>query len=313
MRAEALRTLIDLAEDDSRIVFLTGDLGYGVVEEFFRRFPQRAFNVGVAEQNMLAMATGLAEAGLRPYVYSIATFASLRPFEFIRNGPVLHQLPVRIIGVGGGMEYTTNGITHLGLEDVGVLRTLPGLSIICPTDTPQTRSVLEATVDDPSPIYFRLSKQELALIEGREPGWNLEGVDVLSNGDGSVALFALGAAAAGLPLIERLLQEHGVRPTTVAVSRIAPSPCDTLRSLAERHQLVVSVESHYLAGGLGSLLCEVIAEAGLRVRVMRCAVELSPNGIFGSVAHLAKWAKIDPVSVANRILLALEKRPTDTR
>src|SRR5690349_13007895 len=117
MRADVLATLAALAERDERIVFLTGDLGYGVVERFFERFPDRAFNAGVAEQNMVAMATGLAASGLIPFVYSIATFASLRPLEFIRNGPVVHDLPVRIIGVGGGMEYANNGPTHFALDD----------------------------------------------------------------------------------------------------------------------------------------------------------------------------------------------------
>ena len=89
----------------TRIVLLTGDLGFTVVEPFAERFPDRFFNVGVAEQNMVGVATGLAEAGFVPFVYSIATFATLRPYEFIRNGPVLHRLPVRIVGVGGGLEY----------------------------------------------------------------------------------------------------------------------------------------------------------------------------------------------------------------
>ena len=98
---------------DERIVLLTGDLGFTVFEPFAERFPDRFFNVGVAEQNMVGVATGLAEAGFIPFVYSIATFATLRPYEFIRNGPVLHRLPVRIVGVGGGLEYGTNGFTPL--------------------------------------------------------------------------------------------------------------------------------------------------------------------------------------------------------
>ena len=99
-------------EDDERLVLLTGDLGFMVVEPFAERFPGRFFNVGVAEQNMVGMATGLAEAGYVPFVYSIATFAALRSYEFIRNGPVLHDLPVRIVGVGGGLDYGPNGLTH---------------------------------------------------------------------------------------------------------------------------------------------------------------------------------------------------------
>ena len=305
MRAEALRALADLAGRDERVVFLTGDLGFGVVEPFFRQFPDRAFNAGVAEQNMVAMATGMAEAGLVPYVYSIATFATLRPFEFIRNGPVVHELPVRVIGVGGGMEYSNNGPTHFALEDVGALRTLPGLSIICPTSTVQTRAALEATVDHPGPIYFRLSKQDIAHPPALPDAWDGAGAHVLERGDGSVAVLALGAAAATLPAVTELLANEGVTPTTVAVSIVAPAPIDVLVPLAAEHQLVVTVEAHSLVGGLGSLLCEVVAEHGLGTRVTRCAVEQMPNGVVGSTAYLDRWAGIDAHSVAQRVLKSL--------
>ena len=127
LRQAFIQTLCDLAAEDERIVLLTGDLGYMVMEPFRRRFPERFFNVGVAEQNMIGMATGLAEAGFRPYAYSIATFAALRAFEFIRNGPVLHRLPVRMVGMGMGFEYGHAGPTHYAVEDIGALRTLPGL------------------------------------------------------------------------------------------------------------------------------------------------------------------------------------------
>src|SRR5881296_3546916 len=102
MRGAFVRTLVELADEDRRVALLTGDLGYMALEPFAERFPDRFFNVGVAEQNMVGIATGLAEAGYVPYVYSIATFATLRPYEFIRNGPVHQRLPVRVVGVGGG-------------------------------------------------------------------------------------------------------------------------------------------------------------------------------------------------------------------
>src|ERR1022692_2974280 len=112
MRQAFVETLSSLAQRDRRILLLTADLGFLALEPFRDRFPDRFFNVGVAEQNMIGMTTGLAEAGFRPYAYSIATFASLRPFEFIRNGPVLHRLPVRIVGMGMGFEYGASGATH---------------------------------------------------------------------------------------------------------------------------------------------------------------------------------------------------------
>src|SRR5437588_2280331 len=129
MRDAFVGTLAELAERDHRVVLLTGDLGFGVLESFSERFPDRFFNVGVAEQNMVGLATGLAEAGFIPFVYSIVTFASLRPYEFIRNGPILHRLPVRIVGVGGGFEYGPQGASHHGLEDVGVMRVQPGIAV----------------------------------------------------------------------------------------------------------------------------------------------------------------------------------------
>jgi transketolase len=112
VRATFVATLAELAGRDPRVLLLTADLGYTIVEPFADRFPDRFFNVDVAEQNMIGVATGLAEAGFIPFVYSIVPFAVLRPYEFIRNGPILHRLQVRVVGVGGGMEYSTNGATH---------------------------------------------------------------------------------------------------------------------------------------------------------------------------------------------------------
>src|ERR1044071_7254868 len=134
MRKAFLTALAEIAERDPRVVLLTGDLGFMAMEPFRERFPERFFNVGVAEQNMVGVATGLAEAGFIPFVYSIMPFAVLRPYEFIRNGPIQHQLPVLIVGVGGGFEYGHNGLSHYGLEDIAVMRVQPGISVFAPAD-----------------------------------------------------------------------------------------------------------------------------------------------------------------------------------
>src|SRR5688500_14281558 len=144
MRNAFLEELLDLADEDPSVVLLTGDLGFMVLEPFAERFPDRFYNVGVAEQNMVGVATGLAEAGYRPFVYSIATFATLRPYEFIRNGPALHNLPVRVVGVGGGFDYAHNGVTHHALEDLAVMRTQPRMTVIAPADAGQARCALRA-------------------------------------------------------------------------------------------------------------------------------------------------------------------------
>ena len=305
MRNEALRTLEELAERDERVVFITGDLGYMVVEPFFRRFPGRSFNVGVAEQNMLALATGIAEAGLLPFVYSIAPFSTLRPFEFIRNGPVLQNLPVRIIGVGGGMDYGINGPTHYAIDDVGVLRTQPGLTIIAPADRRQTRAALEATWDIPGPVYYRLSKGGVESLPGLEGRWDESGVQIVGEGDGSVALVAMGGAGRELLPAAETLARRGVRATTVVVSRPSPPPTGALADLVRRHELVVTVESHYITGGLGSLVCEVAAETPAAALVRRCAVRVPPVDQVGSAAHMARATATDHVALVETVLAEL--------
>jgi transketolase len=304
VRAEVLKTLEALAERDERIVFLTGDLGYGVVEQFFRRFPDRAFNAGVAEQNMVAMATGMAEAGLIPFVYSIATFASMRPFEFIRNGPVIHGLPVRIIGVGGGLEYSNNGPTHFALEDVAILRTLPGLRIVCPNDSVQACAAVEATYESPGPIYYRLSKNHSEPAAGSDGAWAPVGAQVLSRGDGSVAVLALGPLAGDLAAVAAIVQRSGRRVTCVAVAQVAPLPSDLIQDLAQTHELLVTIEAHRVVGGLGTAVCELVAESCAATRVLRLGIRGWPSQVIGSAAHLARWAGLDQESIAQAIVTA---------
>ena len=182
MRATFVATIAELAAQDERILLLTGDLGFMALEPFSERFPDRFFNAGVAEQNMVGLATGLAEAGYIPFVYSIVTFASLRPYEFIRNGPILHQLPVRIVGVGGGFEYGTAGTSHHGLEDIGVMRIQPGITVIAPADAQQTRTALAATYDLPGPIYYRLGKDDKAVVPGLDGRFALGEAEMIGDG-----------------------------------------------------------------------------------------------------------------------------------
>mgnify|MGYP005643782887 FL=1 len=133
MRKAFIRTLTELAGKDSRISLMTADLGYMVVEEFGEKHPDRFFNVGVAEQNMVGLSTGMAGTSqMIPFLYSMSSFVTMRPYEFIRNGPLLHNLKVRIIGIGGGFEYGAAGHTHYGVEDFGIMRIQPGMTVVVP-------------------------------------------------------------------------------------------------------------------------------------------------------------------------------------
>jgi transketolase len=302
MRRSFVRVLTELAEDDDRIVLLTADLGFSVLEDFAERFPERFFNVGVAEQNMVGLATGLAEAGFVPFVYSIATFASMRCYEFVRNGPVLHRLPVRVIGVGGGFEYGEAGPTHHALEDVGIMRLQPGLAVVCPADHEQAASALRATWDRPGPIYYRIGKNETATVPGLGGRFRFGRCERLGEGQDALIL-AMGALTTVAAEAADVLGSRGVRASVAVVSTVNPPP-DDLADLVAPHRIVCTVEGHYTVGGLGSLVSEVVAGRGLGCRVIRCGVACEP-GDTGSEAYLYGSAGLSSDDLVETVLHAV--------
>jgi transketolase len=306
MRAAFAAAVTELAAQDGRILLLTGDLGFMALEPFSDRFPGRFFNVGVAEQNMVGLATGLAEAGYLPFVYSIAPFATLRPYEFIRNGPILHQLPVRIVGVGGGFEYGSAGPSHFSLEDVGVMRAQPGITIITPADSQQTRTALLSTYDLPGPIYYRLGKDDKAIVPGLEGRFALGQAEILGDGR-DLLLVAMGNSAIEAEAAAGDLATQGVGCTVVVVGSVQPAPWETLSAMLGRFPIVMTVESHYVNGGIGSLVAEVIAEKGYRCLLVRCAVKQSVSGITGSQADLAQRYGVSRDALVEAALSALKR------
>lgn len=286
MRKAFVDTLRELAAEDERTVLLTADLGYNVVEPFAEEFPSRFFNVGVAEQNMVGVATGMAEAGFIPYIYSISNFSVLRPFEFIRQGPVQHRLPVRIVSVGGGFEYGTNGFSHWGLEDVAVMRTQPNMSVVVPCDDAQAAAAVRATHGIDGPVYLRLSKNGGLALRGLDGAFKFGRCDLVRTGVDAVVVATGTAALNALRAADRLYDEQRISASVLVVSTLNPSPVDGIAEAIQSFARVVTVESHYTTGGLGSMVCEIVAEAGLRCRVTRCGVKRMPAGTVGSQAYM---------------------------
>jgi transketolase len=277
--------LVEIAERDPRVMLLTADLGYTVIEQFADRFPSRFLNVGVAEQNMVGVATGLAASGFVPFVYSIVPFAVLRPYEAIRNGPVFHHLPVRIVGVGGGIEYGFNGPSHFGLEDLAVMRAQPGLHVIAPADGAQARQALAATWHLPAPIYYRLGKDERAVVPGLDGRFELGRTAVIGGG-ADLLLVVTGAIAVEARAALSSLEEVGIHATLAVAASLAPAPTEDLAEALARFANVMTIESHYAVGGLGSLVAEIIAERGLRCRLTRAAIHGRVTGALGSERDL---------------------------
>jgi transketolase len=306
LRKAFIQSLIEIAGLDERVMLITGDLGYMVIEEFAGKFPGRFLNAGVAEQNMVGIATGLAEAGYIPFVYSIVNFSALRPYEVFRNGPVIHRLPVRLIGVGGGLEYSNNGATHYGLEDIGIMRVQNGLQIIAPADSQQTRSALLATWDLPGPIYYRLGKDENVLVPGLDGRFDLHSVQLVRRGN-DVLFLTLGNIAGEALEAAQDLAARGIETTVAVVPSLNPGPVDDLIRLLRDFPLALTVEAHFINGGLGSLISEVIAENSIATRLVRCGIRTVPDGITGSQKFLYRKFLISGDALANQAVQELHK------
>ncbi len=305
MRAAFAESLAELASTDERIVLLTGDLGFMALEPFSLTHPERFFNAGVAEQNMIGVATGMAEAGFIPFAYSIVTFATLRPYEFIRNGPILHQLPVRIIGVGGGLEYGNAGPTHYGLEDVAVMRTQPGISVIAPADHEQARSAILATWDLAGPIYYRIGKDNSTVVPGLNGRFELGRAQTVRSGT-DVALIAMGSVSAEVARAADILAERGISASVTIVASVSPAPVSDLLEVISAAQHVVTVEAHYTTGGLGSLVAEIMADNAVSRKLLRCGVDDTPDGISGSERFMLERYGLTCERIADRTIDLME-------
>jgi transketolase len=286
-------------------MLLTADLGYTALEPFADQFPDRFFNVGVAEQNMIGVATGLAEAGFVPFAYSIANFAALRPYEFIRNGPILHRLPVRIVGIGGGFEYGHAGPTHFGLEDAGIMRIQNGITVISPADHRQTRTALQRTTNVDGPIYFRLGKDDRTEIPGLDGRFDLGKVQVVREGE-DIVFVCMGSVTSEAVTAADKLRNEGIEAGLVVVANLHPAPSDDLAEALARFSLAISVEAHSVNGGVGSLVAEVIAERGLQCRLIRCGVRSLPEGTSGSQSFMHKLHSLSPDALCATATSALE-------
>lgn len=304
MRQAFVRALCDVAAADPRVVLLTGDLGYMALEPFRERFPGRFINAGVAEQNLMGVATGLAEAGLRPYVYSIATFAALRPFEFIRNGPVLHRLPVRIVGMGMGFEYGHAGSTHHATEDVAVLRTLPGLTIVAPADGAQAAAAAAATADLAGPVYFSLGKDDRLSVPHLDGRFELGRVQVIREG-GDLVICSMGSISIEAAAAAETLGGHGIQATVAIVSSFNPDPGDDVAALLSQTRAAMTVEAQTLSGGLGAFVSSVIATRGLSCRLRMLGVTAPPDGTSGSQQERWRSHGLDRDTIVNHALSVL--------
>ena len=255
MRNAFAEEMTRVAANDKRVVVLSGDIGNKLFDKLKAVDPKRFYNCGIAEANMMGVAAGMAMSGLRPFVYTITPFTTTRCFEQIRVDVCYHHAPVVIVGTGSGLSYSELGPTHHSLEDMAILRTLPGMRVVAPCDASELRQVLHETLKDDSPTYIRIGKKGEAVIHQSLPDLRLGKVLVIRPGT-DVALLCAGNMMADTLKAADLLADKGVSAEVVSFHTVKPLDADYLKQAVARFKLLVTVEEHSRIGGLGSAVAE---------------------------------------------------------
>ena len=312
MRTAFIQELLEIAGQDPSIWLVTGDLGYSVLEPFEERFPDRYVNAGVAEQNMIGVAAGLARSGATVFVYSIANFPTFRCLEQIRNDVCYPGASVIVVSVGSGFSYGSHGSTHHAIEDLAVMRSLPGIVVVSPGDPTEARLATRALADLAGPAYLRLGKAGEPIVDARAGDEFALGQMRLVRAGTDVTVVATGSVLATSVAAATALEREGISTRVYSAHTLKPFDAETFMRAMSETAGVVTVEEHRLVGGLRSAVAEALLDVPDRPRGGIRSLGVGPDVILGTgdQAHLraASGLTVDTITDAVRIVLGTAGR-----
>jgi len=309
MRGAFFRALVDLADQDERVHLVVGDLGFGVVEEFARRFPKRFLNAGVAEQNMTGIAAGLALSGKIVFTYSIANFPTLRCLEQVRNDVCYHNANVKIVAVGGGLAYGALGATHHATEDLAILRALPRMVVVAPGDPAEAEAATRAVSAYAGPCYLRLGRAGEAKVHRTQIEFVLgKAIEMRQGRD--VTLISTGGMLGTAMQVAELLLDAEVQARVLSMHTLKPLDTAAIESAARETGAIFTLEEHSVVGGLGGAVAEFLAEnAEPPVVFKRFGLPSEFSSFVGSQEFIRTRQGLSAEAVALGIRAKLEKAP----
>ncbi|UOF91386.1 1-deoxy-D-xylulose-5-phosphate synthase [Fodinisporobacter ferrooxydans] len=308
MRSTFVKCLIEQAKADERIFLITPDLGYSVLEEFANLFPNRFLNVGIAEQNAIGIASGLALSGKIVYVYSIIPFITMRCFEQIRVDVAYMETNVRIVGVGAGLSYGPQGATHHAIEDIAIMRSLPNMTVCCPGDPVEVRNIMEQSLSINGPIYIRLGRNGEASIHNDNVKFKIGQAIKVSEGKDLVLFTTSNMLEQGEIWVKKL-REKGKSVTHISMPTIKPIDKSIINEVIELGVPIISLEEHSIIGGLGSAISEIIAESGKAVNFKRIGINDSYSHYVGNHEFLRSKFGLEDILEE---VLPCERKSTST-
>ena len=284
MRTAYLDTLYDLAQKDKRVFALISDNGAIVYDRYRRDMESQYLNMGISEANMLGAAAGMASCGKIPFAYTIGAFLAYRAYEFIRNDICLQNQNVKIVGTGAGENYSALGPTHHSTEDLGGLRSLPNLTILCPASPLEVKKATVAAYEHRGPVYMRMGTNKEEEIYKQDYVFQIgkgiileEGKDITLIGTGNILKDVLEAA--------KKLRKKGIDGRVINMHTIKPIDREIILQAADETKRIITVEDHNIVGGLGSAVAEVIAESGKGTALKRIGLQDFSKG-YGSYSKI---------------------------
>ena len=307
MRDHFILRLSELAAQDPRVILVTGDLGFGVFDHYRKEYPQQFINAGVSEQNMTLLATGMAMEGRIVFTYSIGNFPTLRCLEMIRNDAAYHDANVKVVSIGGGFSYGALGISHHATEDLAIMRSLPGLTVVAPGGLWETMEATTTLARTPGTCFLRLDKDNGDDAPGPHEQFQLGRARILQEGEDCTIIVA-GGILREVQLAAKSLGMRGIKVRILNMHTIKPLDGEAVLSAARETGGIITVEEHTLHGGLGSAVAEVLADNGVRPnRFLRIGLEAGFSSIVGSQDYLRKAYGLDAGAIVTRIEKLLRK------
>ena len=307
MRDHFINELSSLIDEFPNIILMTGDLGFGVFDDFRKNFPDNFINAGVAEQNMTGIATGMALEGKIVFTYSIANFPTLRCLEQIRNDACYHGVNVNIVSIGGGFSYGALGISHHATEDLSIMRSLPEITVVSPTSFWEVEQATRAIIENKKVCYLRLDKSAgRDTKESSSESFVLGKSRILANGD-ACTIFVTGGILEEVWEAHDELRSLGHRIRIVSVHTLKPFDGSVVLNAAKQTGGIVSVEENTLDGGLGSLIAETLLDNGVTPKkFLRIGLGSEFSSIVGSQKYLRKCYGLDAKSIVSKVMKLIQ-------
>lgn len=293
------KALVELGKENKDVIVLTADLAGATKTSLFEKeFPDRFINVGIAEQNLIGISAGLATTGKIPFVSTFAMFAAGRAYDQIRNSVAYPKLNVKICGTHAGVTVGEDGATHQMLEDLSLMRSIPNMTVLCPSDDTQTKWAIKEMAKFDGPVYIRLARVTTPIIYDENQKFEIG--KMVQIGDGTDAtIFATGVEVAETLKAKEELEKENINIRVVDVHTIKPIDREMIVKCAKETKKIITIEDHSIIGGLGTAICEVLSEE-YPTKVIRMGMN-DKFGKSGKAEQLLKYFKLDSQAIIEKV------------